>query len=80
MCLSIPHKIVAIKEDDQGEIEIDGIRQSINLSLVPEAKTGDYVLAYCGSAVAKVEEDEVEEIALLFEEMSAGLFQEESNG
>ncbi len=63
MCLAIPGKIISITaQPDEtlrtGNISFGGILKSINLSLVPEAQIGDYVLVHVGVAISKVDEEE----------------------
>jgi hydrogenase expression/formation protein HypC len=63
MCLAIPGKIESI--DNQldeifriGKVSFGEIRKDINLSMVPEAKIGDYVLVHVGVAISIVDEEE----------------------
>ncbi len=63
MCLAIPGKIIAKEEHIEsvfeiGKVSFSGITKKINLSLVPEAKIGDYVLVHVGVAVSIVDEAE----------------------
>lgn len=63
MCLSIPGKLIAItKELDEifrvGKVSFDGIIKEVSLTLVPEAKIGDYVMVHVGAAISLVDEDE----------------------
>lgn len=63
MCLAIPGKITAISAQldetfRMGSVSFGGIRKEINLSMVPEAKLGDYVLVHVGVAISVVDEDE----------------------
>ena len=63
MCLAIPGKIIDIEKSDEsiftiGKVSFSGITKKINLSLVPEAKVGDYVLVHVGLAVSVVDEIE----------------------
>ena len=63
MCLAIPGKIESIVNqlDDTfrvGKVEFGEIRKEINLSMVPDAKIGDYVLVHVGVAISIVDEDE----------------------
>lgn len=63
MCLAIPGKIESIVNqlDDTfrvGKVEFGEIRKDINLSMVPEAKIGDYVLVHVGVAISIVDEAE----------------------
>ncbi|MFD1314715.1 HypC/HybG/HupF family hydrogenase formation chaperone [Namhaeicola litoreus] len=63
MCLSIPGKLVKITAElDEtfrtGLVSFDGITKEISLTLVPEAKIGDYVMVHVGAAIAVVDEIE----------------------
>ena len=63
MCLAIPGKILAIEENldivfQVGKVSFGGIIKRVNLSLVPEAKIGDYVLVHVGVAVNVIDEEE----------------------
>ena len=63
MCLSIPGKLIAItKELDEifrvGKVSFDGIIKEVSLTLVPEAKGGDYVMVHVGAAISLVDVEE----------------------
>lgn len=63
MCLAIPGKIVAMTSDADpafrsGKVSFGGITREVNLSLVPEAQTGDYVLVHVGAAISTIDEAE----------------------
>ncbi|MCB0521030.1 MAG: HypC/HybG/HupF family hydrogenase formation chaperone [Lewinellaceae bacterium] len=63
MCLAIPGKIAAItgQLDETfrtGKVSFGGIQKEINLTMVPEAKVGDYVLVHVGVAISVVDEEE----------------------
>lgn len=63
MCLAIPGKISAITSQlDEifriGKVSFGGIQKEVNLSMVPEAKVGDYVLVHVGVAISVVDEEE----------------------
>ncbi len=65
MCLAIPGKLVSINEDSkdlfrEGTVSFDGIKQKVNLSLLPEAKVGDFILVHVGVAIGVVDADEAE--------------------
>jgi len=74
MCLAIPARIKSI-EGKEAEAEIGGISRRISLWLVPEAKTGDYVLVHTGYAISIIDQFEAEETLRMFREMAA--FEEE---
>lgn len=62
MCLGVPGQVVAIVEDDGlmrvGKVSFGGIVKEVNLSFVPEAQVGDYVIVHVGFAISKVDEEE----------------------
>ena len=63
MCLAIPGKIENIEAqlDDvfrTAKVSFGNIRKTVNISMVPEAKVGDYVLVHVGVAISKVDEEE----------------------
>lgn len=67
MCLAIPGKVNEIDGslDDifrSGKVSFGGIIKTINLSMVPEAKVGDYVLVHVGTAISVVEEEEARKV------------------
>ncbi len=74
MCLSIPGKLVAITAElDEtfriGEVDFDGIRKEVNLTMVPEAKVGDYVLVHVGAAISIIDEEEAKKTFELIRQM-----------
>jgi len=66
MCLAVPGKIVSIEEADttfrNGRVNFGGIVKNVNLSYVPEAKTGDYVVVHVGFALSIVDEAEAKQV------------------
>lgn len=63
MCLAIPGKIISIDELQEGvflngKVSFGGITKQVNLSIVEDAKIGDYVLVHVGVAISKVDEKE----------------------
>jgi len=66
MCLAVPGKIVSIEGDDpilrDGKVNFGGVVKRVNLSLVPEAKIGDYVIVHVGLALSIVDEEEAKQV------------------
>lgn len=67
MCLAIPGKIVSINKSPQadeafknGKVSFGGIIKEVNLSMVPEALVGDYVLVHVGVAISRIDEEEAQ--------------------
>ena len=55
MCLAIPAKITKITKNI-AEVETMGVKKDVDITLVPEVKTGDYVIVHAGFAIQAVEE------------------------
>ncbi len=68
MCLAVPGEIIKI-DGSKGEVCFSGAVRNVDLSLVPEAKLGDYVLVHAGCAIQIVPSDEARETIQLFEEI-----------
>lgn len=74
MCLAIPGKIIKIdpSEDEifrSGKVSFDGIQRSVNLSMVPEARIGDYILVHVGVALQVIDEEEAKQTLAYFKEI-----------
>jgi hydrogenase expression/formation protein HypC len=67
MCLAFPGKIIKIK-DQQGIIDFDGIKKEVNISLIENAKKGDFVIVHAGFAIEKVDKSLKVEIDKLIHE------------
>jgi hydrogenase expression/formation protein HypC len=66
MCLAIPGKILHITAQlDEtfrfGKVSFGGIQRDVNLSMVPQAQPGDYVLVHVGAAISVVDEEEAKQ-------------------
>ncbi len=57
MCLAIPMKLIK-RDEFEGTVELDGIRRSISMMLLPEAEVGDHVLVHAGYAIGTINEEE----------------------
>jgi len=73
MCLAVPGRILDITGDDpilrSGTVDFSGITKRVNLSYVPEASVGDYVLVHVGFAISTVDEDEAAKVFSYLEAM-----------
>lgn len=74
MCLSVPGQILSITVQDElvrtGIVDFGGVRKEINLSYVPEAGEGDYVLIHVGFAISVIDEEEARLTLETLEEIS----------
>ena len=57
MCLAIPMKLLR-RDDFEGTVELDGVRRSISMMLLPEAEVGQHVLVHAGYAIGTINEEE----------------------
>lgn len=74
MCLSIPGKLIKITAElDEtfrtGKVSFDGVVKEVSLTLVPEAKIGDYVLVHAGAAISIIDENEAKKTFELLKEL-----------
>ena len=52
-----------------GRVDFAGIVREVNLSCVPEAAVGDYVLVHVGVAISMIEEAEAAQVFAYLREM-----------
>ena len=72
MCLAVPGKIESIEAVGElgitGAVNFGGVLRRVNLTMLPEARIGDYVLVHVGMALCKLDEAAAERTLRLFEE------------
>ena len=61
MCLAVPAKIVELN-GMTATISVDGALREVDVSLIEDARLGDYVLVHAGFAIHKWDKSEVEEL------------------
>ncbi|MBX3422272.1 MAG: HypC/HybG/HupF family hydrogenase formation chaperone [Pirellulaceae bacterium] len=66
MCLAIPGQVVRWVERQppfcEAEVDFLGVRRVCNLSCVPEAREGDYVIVHAGVAISLVDTKAAEQL------------------
>jgi len=70
MCLAIPAKILNRRQDNISKVDFGGVIKEVDVTLVPEASVGDYVLVHAGFAIGVVEEKEAMETLELLRQMA----------
>jgi hydrogenase expression/formation protein HypC len=70
MCMSLPGRVVQVL-DGMAEVERDGRRAWFNALMVPEAKTGDWVLTHTSLVISVISEADAEATTALFQEAMA---------
>lgn len=71
MCLALPARVVALLGDDEAQIDLGGVRKTVSIALVPEARPGEYVIVHVGHAIGCIDPEEAERTLALFAEMAA---------
>ena len=67
MCLAIPMRLME-RSEIEGVVELDGVRRTVSLMLLPDAEVGQHLLIHAGYAIGSVDEAEAEiTLALLRE-------------
>ncbi|MFA5909202.1 MAG: HypC/HybG/HupF family hydrogenase formation chaperone [Vicinamibacterales bacterium] len=73
MCLAIPGRILTIDGADpvlrSGRVDFAGVVKRVNLSYVPDAAVGDFVLVHVGFAISTVDEAEARQVFRYLREM-----------
>lgn len=73
MCLAVPGKILNIGGDEplsrSGRVSFGGIVKEVNLTCVPEANIGDYVIVHVGCAISRLDEREAQRVFEYLREM-----------
>lgn len=74
MCLGIPGRVVAMRDDNglpMGTVDFGGIQREVCLAYVAnEVKPDDYVVVHVGFAISKVDEEEAQRTFEVLKEMS----------
>ena len=71
MCLAVPMKLLEVNDSNRGTAELNDTRYDVDLSLVPDAATGDFLIVHAGFAIEKLDQAEADERLKLFEGMAA---------
>lgn len=69
MCLAIPLQIIKI-EGDFAIVSSNQVETRVGIHLVPNVKTGDYVLVHAGFAIQIIDEQEAQKTLDVFNELS----------
>jgi hydrogenase expression/formation protein HypC len=48
------------RNEFEGTVELDGVRRTISMMLLPEAEVGQHVLVHAGYAIGAVDEEEAQ--------------------
>ena len=78
MCLAVPGKILSICNENDvllhvARVSFGGVVKEISLAGVPEAKLGDYVIVHAGFALARLDEQEAQQVFTTLRQMEGQL-------
>lgn len=71
MCLAVPARITRIEGPGQGTASYLGSDIKVNLTLVPQARRGDWVIIHAGFAISVMNAKEARETLRLFKDLAA---------
>jgi hydrogenase expression/formation protein HypC len=77
MCLAVPGQIIEI-EGTKAKVDFGGVTREADITLVPDAAKGEYVLVHAGFAIERLDEEEAAETFRLFRELAQALDDEGS--
>lgn len=69
MCLALPVRIVELRENEMGIVDLGGVRREISLAMLDDVQVGDYVIVHVGYALSKLDTEEAERTLRLFAEL-----------
>ncbi len=69
MCLGVPGKVIEIKDNEVGVVDIQGNEVQVSIALTPEVKVGEHVLVHAGFAMEIIDEEYALETMALLEEL-----------
>ena len=72
MCLAIPARVVEVLPNEEGVIDVGGVRKRVSLELVTGVVPGDYVIVHVGYALQRLDPDEAARTLALIAEAGAG--------
>jgi hydrogenase expression/formation protein HypC len=78
VCLAVPGQIVELVDEANrlAQVDIAGVRRSVNVGLLDGVGPGDWVLIHVGFAISQVDEEEALATRRLLEQMGAEYEQE----
>lgn len=68
MCVGLPAKVKKVK-DGMAIVDATGATTTVSAELIEDLEPGDYVMVHAGAAIAKIVEEDQEEVDALVEEL-----------
>jgi hydrogenase expression/formation protein HypC len=78
VCLAIPGQITEVVDEQNrlAQVDVAGVKRTVNIGLLDGAGPGDWVLIHVGFAISQVDEEEALATLKLLEGMGADYEQE----
>jgi hydrogenase expression/formation protein HypC len=78
MCLAIPGQVREIVDEERmlAKVDVAGVVRNVNVGLLDDAMSGDWVLVHVGFALSKVDETEAKAQLELLRELGEAYEQE----
>jgi hydrogenase expression/formation protein HypC len=78
MCLAIPGRVVEVIDEARSlaQVEVAGVRRTVNVGLLDGVAPDDWVLIHVGFALSKVDEEEAHASLRLLQQMGEAYEQE----
>ncbi len=77
MCLAVPMQLVEITDDGIGKVDSSGVKAAVNITMIPHARVGDYLIIHAGFGIEVLDREEAEIRLDLFKELAAACEAEE---
>ena len=68
MCVGLPAKVKKIK-DGMALVDASGAMTEVSADLIEDLEIGDFVMVHAGAAIAKITQEDQEEVDDLMEEL-----------
>ncbi len=68
MCVGLPAKVMTMK-DGMAVVDASGVKREISAEFMEGLEPGDYVMVHAGVAIAKITEEEEDEMSELMEDL-----------
>jgi hydrogenase expression/formation protein HypC len=77
MCLAVPMKLVELTGEGTGKVDAGGVRTHVSLTMIPQARVGDYLIIHAGFGIEVLDDEEAQIRLDLFRELAAATANEE---
>ncbi len=70
MCLAVPSRIIEVDASGAGQVDYQGTSIRVDFTLIPDAKSGDWVIVHAGFAISRLDEKEARATLKLLREVA----------